>query len=320
MGSRTPPAQTVEDLEELHELVASGAKIQVAEQYLFQPIHQARLAVIASGKLGTVSHAQVSAAHGYHGTSLLRHYLGISDEPCRIRAMAFNAPIADSPGRAGVQPEGKIAESKQTIAWLTFETDDGPKLGVFDWTGDIYFSYIRTPRILVRGEQGEISNSSVRYLQSPTQPMEFEISRLDAGAGGQPDTLEGIYHKGYLGGGEYLETNSLASGAAQPRLTDDVRNLPALVLRRSPPTFPTERLGLAQELANAVTLAKMSEYASGGPSFYSLADAAQDRYLDLMIAEAEASGEEVLAKPQVWADAVDGPEPMSAKATMLSKL
>ena len=30
--------------------------------------------------------------------------------------------------------------------------------------------------------------------------------------------------------------------------------------------------------------------------------------------------EEVLATPQVWADAVDGPEPMSAKATMLSKL
>ena len=39
-----------------------------------------------------------------------------------------------------------------------------------------------------------------------------------------------------------------------------------------------------------------------------------------MIAEAEASGEEVLATPQVWADAVDGPGPMSAKATMLSKL
>eukprot|EP01045_Picozoa_sp_COSAG04_P029457 COSAG04_NODE_4847_length_1864_cov_1.928612_1_plen_188_part_10 len=31
VGSRTPPAQTVEDLEELHELTASGAKIQVAE-------------------------------------------------------------------------------------------------------------------------------------------------------------------------------------------------------------------------------------------------------------------------------------------------
>ena len=87
MGSRTPPAQTVEDLEELHELVASGAKIQVAEQYLFQPIHQARLAVIASGKLGTVSHAQVSAAHGFHGISLLRSYLGVGAENCSIRAL-----------------------------------------------------------------------------------------------------------------------------------------------------------------------------------------------------------------------------------------
>jgi predicted dehydrogenase len=36
-------------------------------RYLFQPVHQALLAVAASGRLGNVSHAQVAAAHGYHG-------------------------------------------------------------------------------------------------------------------------------------------------------------------------------------------------------------------------------------------------------------
>ena len=139
-------------------------------------------------------------------------------------------------------PAGKTVASTQTIAWLEFECADGStKLGVWDWVGEIYFSYIRAPRVLVRGDQGEISDSTVRYLEGPTEPMEFELRRLDAGVGGQPDTLEGVYHKGYLGGGEYLERNGLARGAAAPRLTDD-------------------------ELANAVTLAKMSECAPTPPA------------------------------------------------------
>ena len=66
--SQTALPGTAEELAALYEQLR-GARVQVAEQYLFQPIHQARLAVLASGRLGTVSHAQVSAAHGYHGAS-----------------------------------------------------------------------------------------------------------------------------------------------------------------------------------------------------------------------------------------------------------
>lgn len=88
---------------------------------------------------------------------------------------------------------------------------------------------------------------------------------------------------------------AFAENNAQPRLTDD-------------------------ELANAVTLVKMSEYAAGGPSFYSLADASQDRYLDLCIAKAAASGEDVVATAQAWAGAVDKPAAMATKASFLSKL
>ena len=288
------PGQTVEELTELYECL-KDARVQVAEQYLFQPIHQARLSLLASGRLGSVSHAQVSAAHGYHGTSLLRHYLGVGAEPCRIKATQFTAPVAESPGRQGVVPVDKLVNSTQTIAWLTFDTDDGEKLGVWDWVGDIYFSYIRTPRIVVRGSHGEIVDKQVRYLLGPTDPMEYQLERVDAGIGGQPDTLEGLYFKSFVGGGEYLTKNAFAEDNQQPRLTDD-------------------------ELANAVTLVKMSQYAAGGPSFYSLADASQDRYLDLCIAKAAATGEEVLATCQAWSDAVDGPATMAAKAGFLAKL
>jgi hypothetical protein len=60
--------------------------------------------------------------------------------------------------------------------------------------------------------------------------------------------------------------------------------------------------------------------ATGGESFYSLADASQDKYLDILITQAAASGEMVRGTPQVWAADMDGPAAMAAKATLLSKL
>ena len=42
----------------------------------------------------------------------------------------------------------------------------------------------------------------------------------------------------------------------------------------------------------------MAEYARGGPEFYSVAQASQDRYLDILIAEAAESGETLVATPQ----------------------
>lgn len=174
--SQTPAAQTVEDLEMLHEqLTMKGAKVQVAEQYLFQPMHQALLTVAASGKLGRVTHAQVAAAHGYHGTSLLRHYLGVGSEACTIRATSFRAPLVVGPGRGLAMPaEETITQSEQTVAWLTFDCADGTqKLGIFDWTQEIYRSYIRATRLLVRGERGEIVDTTVRYLEDPATPVEY---------------------------------------------------------------------------------------------------------------------------------------------------
>ncbi|MNH40721.1 hypothetical protein D3C79_1020770 [compost metagenome] len=46
----------------------------------------------------------------------------------------------------------------------------------------------------------------------------------------------------------------------------------------------------------------MGEYAEGrGPSFYSLAEAAQDHYLALMIGRAIETGETIIAERQIWA-------------------
>ena len=99
--SETPPAPDLEGLIALHQLTDRGARIQVAEQYQFQPLHAARIQLVRSDKLGTISQAQVSAAHGYHGMSLVRKLLGVRFEEATIWAREFTSPIVSGPGRAG---------------------------------------------------------------------------------------------------------------------------------------------------------------------------------------------------------------------------
>jgi hypothetical protein len=263
--AETPPAPDLESLNALVQRVGPAAKIQVAEQYLFQPLNAARAAVAASGVLGTVRLAEVSLAHGYHGMSLLRRLLGLSFEDATITAREFTAPIVVGPGREGPPTEEKLVSSTQVIAQLDF----GDRLGVYDFTGDQYFSWIRSPRLLVRGDRGEINNAEVRYLADYQTPVVFTFQRQDAG---QDGNLEGYYHKGILGGSSWLYRNPLAPG----RLSDD-------------------------EIAVGTCLLHMDRYVSGGPSFYSLPEAAQDHYLGLMIEAALRRGSPVTTTPQSWA-------------------
>lgn len=55
------------------------------------------------------------------------------------------------------------------------------------------------------------------------------------------------------------------------------------------------------EIAVASCLIGMDRYLDGGPDFYSLAEAAQDHYISLMIERALASSETVRTTSQPWA-------------------
>jgi len=87
--SETPPAPTVEALNALYEAVGPDARVQVAEQLALQPLHAARLSIANSGLLGTVTQAQISVAHGYHGISLIRKFLGVTFENACIHGYSF---------------------------------------------------------------------------------------------------------------------------------------------------------------------------------------------------------------------------------------
>lgn len=262
--TETPPAPTREGLLDLWRLVEGGATIQVAEQYIFQPLHAARLALVRSGRLGKPSFAHVSSCHGYHGTSLIRHFLGVQFEAATVTARAFESNIVDGPDREGAPRREEITRSRQVIAQLDF----GDRLGVYDFTDDQYFSWIRSRGALIRGERGEIRDDDVRYLEAFDRPMHFRLARENAGEDGN---LEGLWHKGYTGGGEWVYRNPFPYAP----LSDD-------------------------EIAIATVLHGMAKYLEGGSEIYSFAEAAQDQWLSLTIEAAAKSGQAVRTPAAPW--------------------
>jgi len=266
--SETPPAGTVAELHALWALQEKGARIQVAEQYWRQPHHAARLAFAHSGRLGRVSQAQVSAAHGYHGISLIRRFLGIGAARVTVTARRFTSPIIKGPNRSGPPDREHVGESTQLLANFDF----GDRLGVLDFTSDQYFSWIRGQRLLVRGERGEIIDGRAVYLEDFRTPIEVTFTRHSAGPDGN---LEGNYLKGIQAGERWWYRN---------------------------PTIPAELSD--DEIAVADILLRMAAYVGGGPDAYSLAEACQDRYLDILAAEAADSGLPVRSQPQPWSEAV----------------
>lgn len=263
--TETPPAADLAGLHAVWQLVERGAQVEVAEQYLYQPLHAARLALVHSGKLGTISQAQVSVTNDYHGISLLRHLLGVGFANATITARRFVAPIVAGPTRQGPPQEERIITAAQVIAQLDF----GAKLGIYDFAQDQHRSWIRSSRLLVRGECGEINDREVRYLQAFDLPLTVTLRREDAGADGN---LEGYYHKGMLVGGEWVYRNPFAPA----RLNDD-------------------------EIAVATCLARMAAAVAGGQGGYAFAQAAQDHYLSLTMSEAATTGKAVTTVTQPWA-------------------
>ena len=262
--AETPPAPDLDGLRALAPLATTG-RIQVAEQYQYQPLHAARLAVARSGRLGRVSQARVSAAHGYHGVDLIRRFLDLDREPLTITAHRFVSPIVASPDRD--RPAGRGADRR---------VRPGPRRSSTRATGsasttsrpDQYFSWIRASRVLVRGDRGEIDGRSVRTLLDHRTPAVGELIRHDAGHDGN---LEGFHHKGITLGDAWVYRNPFVPA----RLSDD-------------------------EIAVATCLAGMRDWLEGGPDVCSLADAAQDHYLGLCIDQAARTGEPVRTTGHVW--------------------
>jgi predicted dehydrogenase len=261
--SETPPAPDVATLESLWSAVG-GAPVQVAEQYFLQPHHAARLSVVRSGILGEVTSARVSVAHGYHGVSLIRHFLGLGFEPVTIIAHSIPDRLLSSNGRGGWHSELVETTSPRTTALLRF----GEKNAIFDFTDEQYFSPVRSRHVSIRGTRGEIDDNTVSYLRGPG----------DATIAGFRREVTGIESDLY---GNYLRRVSLHDDVhfenpfAPARLNDD-------------------------EIAVAETMRLMAHFVATGESFYDLAEASHDHYLGLLIAESAATQTTVHSRARAW--------------------
>jgi hypothetical protein len=262
--TETPPAADLAGLHAVWALVAAGARIQVAEQYWAQPLHAAWIALVRSGRLGRISQVQLSLAHDYHGMCLLRLLLGVGFTQARITARSFVAPVIAGPDRHGPPTTECVIRPRQVLAQLDF----GDRLGLHDFVDGQYRAWIRAPRLLVRGEHGEIKDGELRFLKDFRTPVTLRLQRMD---GGQNGNLEPYAHRGFLAGEEWIYGN------------------------------PFPMVGLSDdEIAGATMLTCMAEYAAGGPGPYDFAEAAQDQYLSLCIEQAMESGMAITTEPQPW--------------------
>lgn len=262
--SETPPAADVETMTRLCRWADQGAKIQVAEQYPFQPHHAARIQAIREGLLGSIHEVQASVAHGYHGMALIRRCLGIGFQNAKIRGQRFTGRVIDGPKRNGPPSAEKVVDDPQIICTLDF----GDRLGVFDFGGQQYMSYIRGQRFMARGERGEIIDDRATWLAGLNEPVVSTFRRHEAGPEGN---LEGDFLKGIQCGERWVYHNPLAPA----RLSDD-------------------------EIAVGTCLLKMAEYLNGGDPVYSIHEACQDHYLGLLCAQAADSGQPITTQDQTW--------------------
>lgn len=262
----TPLAVDVRGLGELFRKYGPSAPIQSAEQYRYQPGHAARIAVAHSGLLGEVRTAEVSVAHDYHAMSLIRTVLQTGYCSVRVRAKVFDDVAADTLGRGGWARDLTVRHSSRTRAELEFENG---KIGLYDFTGEQYFSPIRSRLIAIRGDRGELRNDDVSFIAEPGKPVHQVLRRDQTGIDGD---LSGYHLRGIALGDAPVYRNPLG----QVRLSDD-------------------------EIAVGTVLAEMARFAEIGDSFYGLAEACEDQYLAELVQLAARSGTIETSQSRIWA-------------------
>ena len=245
--AETPLGADEADQERFFARFDPSYRIQVAEQYHFQPYFAAVKALLDEGLAGDVRQAYLSACHDYHAVSLARFFLGTGNEIPAVDTFLLPDPVTQYCGRAGMMEKPILNDGKSKLSLLRFRE----KSFLYDFCQTQYFSRIRGNLLRIRGSLGELTGNSLVYLRDGV-PMTLELTRNFYGANGD---LEGLYLSEITAGGRILYKNPFPG----VRLTDE-------------------------EIAVATCLLKMGDYVKSGEAFYGPAEAALDAKIAMMMA------------------------------------
>jgi predicted dehydrogenase len=263
----TPPAPTLEALQELWKQVGSSGLVQVAEQYLYLPGHRARLAVTESGAIGEIGSVEISSTHGYHAVTIMRGFLKPGFEPTTITTRQFEAPLVDPLSRAGWNQDLSPKNAKTTISLLDFASG---KSGLYNFVDNQWHNQLRHRRIVVRGSRGELVDDAVIRLTDGPAITKSRIER---------------YQLGYDLNLDGYDTEHLSFDGK--------------VVFQNP--FTGLRL-MDEEIAIAQLMSQMADWLEAkAEAPYPLAEACQDHLISLAIDESIATGNNVTTQKQAWA-------------------
>jgi predicted dehydrogenase len=264
----TPPAPTVEALQNLWKAVGASEMVQVAEQYLILPGHASRLAITQSGIIGEVTSVELSSTHGYHAVAIMRGFLQSGFEQTTITTRQFEAPLVDPLARDGWNNDLSPKKAKTTISLIDFGFG---KSGVYNFVDNQWHNQLRHRRIVVSGSKGEIVDDAViRLIDSPA----ITTSRIERYQLGYDLNLDGFDTEHLSFDGKVIFKNPFAG------------------LR-----FMDEEIAIAQ------LMVQMADWIAGNAKPpYPLNAGCQDQLISLAIDESIATGKNVTVNKQKWAD------------------
>lgn len=244
--TETPIGTSLKGIDDFLAEIKPDWRVQVAEQFHFQPRNVAIKSIIESGILGEITQVQLSCCHDYHAASLIRFFLDTGDEMPETSAFTLTDTVNRYNSRAGLLSKLETVTAEEKFVVLKFKD----KTALYDFNYEQYFSDIRASRIVIRGTNGEILNNECTYLKDGL-PHSFSLQRNSYGAN---ESLDGFTLVNITAEGKVVYENPF-KGA---RLSDE-------------------------EIAIATCLLNMKKYLETGISFYSLEEAALDSRIFLSV-------------------------------------
>ncbi len=258
--AETPAGASERQLLEMWKLRENGARITVCEQYRRFPCIAAGLKAVSEGRIGRPYSAYISLAHDYHAASLLKDMLLVDNEDFTLRGQSFTHRVVETDSREGAITDGRIAEKRRDILFIGFASG---KEAVYDFSGVQYRSFIRSRRLIVRGERGEWDNNVLYTLARNNEPQRRNI---------------------------------------RPHIPQRHAPLAQIVFGGGLPGSGSFALDAVQdEFAVASVLWDMPAYIAGGAEIYPLKRALDDAYFWLLMQKAvKCPWEEVRPQPMPW--------------------